>query len=959
DGYLRNVSVCTPGILASILSATGLINATGLCSSSVTGFQNSPIFIHFTEDMDLSTTDAAFTISPAINGIKTWSQSGNALCGSTGPCTSTASLLTFTPTQPWQPSLTYSVTILGSATDISGNDLGTNSSFSFTVGTDYQIPQVIRPDGFLGPGCNPGPGTLASVVDPIFGLRDKTGFCSSIVPGNLNSPVVIDFTEDMDIASVNSSISISPGIIGVKSWSMSPLPQCGSTGPCGGAVSQLTFTPSQPWSIATYNVNISNGAKDLDGNSMSGYSFSFTVGTDFDPPDMDYTVGGPLFSDKATAPCAAAALTSIVSLDTDVCNTAAGMKLRIRFDEAMDQSATMNSFSISPGVTGAFTWPTPQELLFTPSQDLQLFKQYKVTITTGAKDLAGNPLTSDFTRYFSTGDGSGLVDLTPPNIANVFSDTTGGAGGCDGAMNDSLFASFIGNVCTDNGGSGQGANFEIQFSENMNQSVTSQAFSISPSVSGTISWAAGNIMRFSTSQSLNPNVQYQITFNQNAADVAGNKLQSPYILFFQTSPVGGNPGVTTVVVSAGTVAACGGGGGVATDILSATVNNGCQGNPGTNPIVVNFTEPMNQPKTQSGFSISPGVNGSFTWPTATQMVFTPDNSLSYGTRYNITLSTSVEDVQGQRLGNQVFGTFVVGAPDVTPPNISCPGCGIDFEINGDGDSCGAVVPNDVVNQQNGSSGTLNVCSGGNALRIVFSENMNQVATTNAISFSPSVNVTFSWVGNVLTIVPLTTFASDKFYSITVSTSAKDLAGNSLPGDFQVGFKTENSSPKVYAVGLGSQVGCTNFTGVPSVGSIIGGTWASANCFWDNTLSILQPGSYHFLAGNLACVADSQTDNIRIIFDKPMDIVSTASAVSLRRISPPLGSVIKSSWSWSDTNHVLTMSFSEGALCMDLVRNLLNDPSPNYPFYIIDVDQTAKDANGNSLAAPFSFIMEGD
>ncbi len=957
DGYLKGGTTCNPGVLASSLYGLGLKNQTGLCSSIVTGYQNSPIFIHFSEDMDISTADSAFTISPSINGIKAWGLSSNSLCGSTGPCTGN-NLLTFTPTTSWQNAVTYTVSLLGSASDVAGNALGDQYSFSFTVGSDFQIPQVIRPDGYLMPGCNPGPGTLASVLDPVFGLRDKTGFCSSIVPGSSNSPVIIDFTEDMDISSTESAFSISPSIIGVKSWLASPLPQCGTTGPCTGGTSQLTFTPSQPWSISTYSVNIGSSAKDLDGNSFGGYSFSFTVGTDFMPPEMDYTLGGPLFGDKATAPCTAAAITSINNLDIDICNTAAGSNFRIRFSEAMDQSQTMNAFSISPSVNGSFSWPFTNELLFTPSQNLELNKQYRITISASAKDLAGNGLVSDFTRYFTTGNGSGFVDNTPPSVVDLFSDLTGGAGGCDGGINDSLAASFLTNVCTDNAGTGQGANFQVQFSENMNQSVTAQTFSISPSVSGVLSWTAGNILVFSATQALDPNKQYTITIGQNAEDLAGNKLQAPYLIYFETSAVGGNPSVTTITVPAGTVTNCSGGLGVATDILSSTVNNACQGNPANSPIIFNFSEGMNQSRTQAAISLSPSVTGVYSWTSATQLQFTPDSALSYGQRYNISVSTAAEDLQGQRIGNQLTGSFVVGALDTTSPNLSCPGCGVNFEINGDGDSCGA-VPNDVLNQQNGSSSTTNVCTGGDSIQITFSEAMNQLATSNAISFSPSVNVTYTWAGNIVTIRPLTALASNKAYTLSVSTSAKDLAGNSLPSSFSVGFTTENISPKVYAVGLGSQAACLNYTGVPSTGNVLGGNWLSANCLWDNTLSILPASSYKFLAGNQACINDAQTDNIRIIFDKPMDIVSAAAAVNLRRISPPVTSVTKASWIWSDSNHVLTMSFAESPLCMDLVRNAGDDPFANYPFYILEIDQTAKDANGNTLSSPFNFYMEGE
>lgn len=940
DGYVKDAGGCSPGTLASTLYPGGLLNVSGLCSSVVPGYQNSPISIDFSEDMNLSTTDAAVTISPSISGIKSWVTSANPSCGSTGPCGATSRLV-FTPVVPWQHSVTYTVTISGASTDLAGNTIGTNYSFSFTVGSDFNIPRIVLQDAYINSGGGCVPGTLASALDPTNGIRDKTGACSGLTTGALNTPIFIHFSESVIQSSVENNITISPNILGTKSWLTSTNPSCGTTGICGNS-SLFVFTPIQDWQNTTYTVTVPSSTMDLDGNTLgSPYSFSFTFGIDLLPPKLDFTTG-PVLGDLAPT-CGFLGSTLISNLTTDVCNLASGLKLRVRFNEPMNQAATTNAFSLSPAVNGVISWPTPTELLFTPSQDLTLFTQYKLTIGSSAKDIAGNTLGSDFISYFTTGNGS-PANNTPPQVLNILSDTSGGPGGCDGGMDDSISPSFVTNVCTDNSGSGQGAAFEIIFSKNMDQNLTSQAFSISPSVSGMISWVSPTTMRFITTQSLNPNTQYIVSIGQNASDSNGIKMQNNYILYFLSSPIGGYPAVNSINVFSGTLAACQAGTGASTNILASTVNNGCIGNPAVNPIVVTFSSPMNLTTMQSGFSISPSVQGQFTFPSANQMVFTPDVALQYGKRYNITLSTSITDSSGKGLKNQVFGTFVVGALDSSQPSVT----GVDFEQSGDGDDCG-VTPNDAINMQTGTV-TTTVCAG-TPIIIHFSEAMDTSSVQNAFNISPSITGAITFSGNDMIITPSLPLTSLQSYTLSISTSAKDLAGNSLQSSFSLVFKAEDNSPQVKAIGVASQANCASFV-------------QTSGCWWESGSSIQQASNYSFIPGLQACPSDSVTDNIVLVFNQSMDPVATVSAITISAVSqisvPAYSSIRKGQWLWSDSNRTLTISITDvsNACGFDMLFNTGISVS-NYPLYLIQIDQSATNSSGLRLAAPFNFFFESN
>ncbi len=952
DGYVRNALGCNPGTLASSLYPNGIRNAIGICSGILIGNQNTPIFIDFSESLDLSTADSLVTISPNINGVKTWSASPNASCGSTGTC-GTSSRFTFTPVESWQHSVTYTVSFSGNIKDLAGNRLGENYIFSFTVGSDFQIPRVIMQDGFLNLGFGCSPGTLASAFDPVNGLRNQSGFCSSITTGYTNSALYIHFSEDMDRTSAENGLNISPAISGVKTWSTSGLAQCGSTGNCGTS-SLLTFTPSTDWQNTTYSVTLGNSIIDLDGNPLgSSYSFIFTVGTDLISPKLDFATG-PVLGDFAPA-CGGFGLSLLPSHTTNVCSTFNGSKIRVRFTEAMDQNKTTNSFSISPSVNGIISWPVTNELLFTPSQSMSLFTQYRISINSSASDIAGNRLASDFLWYFTTGDGTGS-DNFPPAITNLSSDTQVGPGGCNAGMDDSLLGSFVNNVCTDNNGTGSGAAFQVTFSKNMEQNLTAQAFSISPSVSGYIVWISPTIMRFITTQSLNPSSQYVVSIGTGAVSSSGQNIETSFVRYFNTSNIGGNLALNTLNLFANTLANCQSGSGILTDILSSITNNACPGNPTVNPILLTFSQTFVQSTLINGFNISPTVSGYFSFPSANQAQFNPDNSLQFGKRYTITIPSSVTNSAGRGLQNTIFATFVVGSLDSNSPSIS----GADFEISTDGDGCGA-LPNDLVNQPNGA--VVNSVCTGRQIIIHFSEAMDTNSVLNAISISPFINATYSFTGNDLYIRPLTSFSGNVNYVITISSNAKDIAGNAMSSSFTIGFNTENTSPKVVAIGVASQSNCSNFTSNSYGGNPVGGNWTMAQCYWSDGLQVLSPAAYSLFPGGLTCPSNSTTDDIRIIFNQAMDPVATINAISMSFISNSGGGIsliTKNSWVWSDSFHVVTIQFTDSTSgCNQDLSRVVNITDPSYPFYLVQVDQTAKSANGVTIASPFNFILEGN
>ncbi|MFY9560525.1 MAG: ice-binding family protein [Terriglobales bacterium] len=230
----------------------------------------------------------------------------------------------------------------------------------------------------FGAGCsdpdkagNPGvtPPTVVSVAPP----DGAVGACP-------NTIVTATFSKAMNPATINDTTFTltAPG----------PTPVAGVVtydAPSNTAI----FTPSSTLALSTvYTATITTGAKDTFGNSLaSDFVWSFTTGS-------TTCQAGPPTVISVTPPDGA----SGICPDTVVVAT---------FSEAMNP-ATINSttFLLAAGATavaGAVTYDAPSHAAtFTPTNPLTLSTLYTATITTGAQDLFGNSLASDFVWTFTT-----------------------------------------------------------------------------------------------------------------------------------------------------------------------------------------------------------------------------------------------------------------------------------------------------------------------------------------------------------------------------------------------------------------------------------------------------------------------------------------------------------------------------------------------------------------------------
>ncbi len=275
-------------------------------------------------------------------------------------------------------STTFTATITTAAQSLVGGlPLASNFVWTFTTsaGIDTTAPSV----------------TITNPADTATGVAT-------------NQKIAATFSEDMDSTTINelSFTLTGPGatpVLGTVTYST-----IGAT---------ATFTPSSALLTGTlYTASITTAARDLAGNALaSAFTWSFTTGAG--PDIVAPTVSAAVPANGASA----------VSLTTGISAV---------FSKAMDAS-TLNTatFTVTgPGatvVTGKVTYDESSDTAtFTPASPLGASTSFNATITTGAMDLEGNALASNFVWTFATGTSSGLspIDLGAAANFGVLAATT-------------------------------------------------------------------------------------------------------------------------------------------------------------------------------------------------------------------------------------------------------------------------------------------------------------------------------------------------------------------------------------------------------------------------------------------------------------------------------------------------------------------------------------------------------
>ena len=425
-----------------------------------------------------------------------------------------------------------------------------------------------------------GPAPMVTFISPAYAA---TG-----VP--INTKILATFSEAMDSSTITTStFTLKQGTTSVS-------------GTVSYAGLSATFAPSSNLAAsAAHTATITTGAKSSSGNALAAnfvWSFTTSQVPDTTPPTV-----------SSISPASAATGVPV------------NIKVLATFSEAMDPlTITTSTFTLKQGATPVSGTVTYAGLTATlnPSSNLAASTAYTATVTTAAKDLAGNALAANFVWSFTTGQ---ATDTTPPQVASTFPVNTA---------------------------TGVGININIlaTFSEAMDPlTITVSTFTLKQGatpVSGIVTYA-GLTATLNPSSNLAASTAYTATVTTAAKDLAGNALGANFVWSFTT---GTTPDTTPPAVTF-------------TSPLDTATGVAVNAN-----ILATFSEAMDPLTiTTATFTLTQGatpVSGIVTYAGLTATL-NPASNLTASTAYIATITTGAKDLAGNALAANFVWNFTTGA----------------------------------------------------------------------------------------------------------------------------------------------------------------------------------------------------------------------------------------------------------------------------------------------------------
>jgi len=406
----------------------------------------------------------------------------------------------------------------------------------------------------------------------------------------LNQVISITFNEVMNPATFTSESFVLQGtavIAGTKAATV-------VTGVFTFSDKTVIFTPSSPLAAnTTYTGTVKTAVKDLDGNALQvEFVWSFTTGI---PPTVTVT-------DPANA-AISVVLNKIVTAT---------------FSVPMNPlTITASTFTVKQGTTpvvGTVTY-TGLTASFTPAVPFAANTVYTGTIMTGANNLTGIPLATDYVWTFSTGTSPTVISTDPLNNAIGISLTKAVAATFSVPMDPLTFSTTT-------------------FNLKMGTSA----------IAGAVTYS-GSTAVFTPTIGFIPNTVYTATITTAVKNVAGLPLVSDYVWSFTT-------GIAPTVT------------------LTDPINN-ATGVILTKTVTANFSVAMD-PLTLTGttFTVKQGttpVVGAVTYSGTTASFNPTMTALLPNTIYTATITTDAKNVAGIGLAIDHVWSFTTEA--LVPPTV--------------------------------------------------------------------------------------------------------------------------------------------------------------------------------------------------------------------------------------------------------------------------------------------------
>jgi len=360
------------------------------------------------------------------------------------------------------------------------------------------------------------------------------------------------------------------------------------------------------------------------------------------------------------------------------------------FNKEMDRASVEAAFHISPPVNGTFTWEGPVAR-FNLDDYFEEATTYTYWLDTTARDADGIHLLEALHVNFTTGEGK---DAFPPTVVSILSAR---------APRDAVV--------------------RISFSEPMDRASVVAATSIRPVVPGNLSWELDTLV-FRPGRLLEYDTLYTVVIEGSAQDLAGIAMGTDVFYTFRTIPDTVPPAV-----------------------LSTTPRTGATGVSTATAVTLVLSDDVDRDSLQGALAWDPPVLTTVAWDGSTATL-TPEHLLDEGTKYNLTVGTTLSDVRGNPLAEAYLLSFTTaGSSDRVAP----------FLVRATPPAGSNVAP-------------------GGQVRLTFSEPMDRTSVEEAILVSPMARPSFSWSGEVLTVT-LEGTVEGRVYTINVAGTIRDQAGN--------------------------------------------------------------------------------------------------------------------------------------------------------------------------------------
>ena len=312
----------------------------------------------------------------------------------------------------------------------------------------------------------------------------------------------------------------------------------------------------------------------------------------------------------------------------------------ILFTQPMDRESVEKAFTIDPPVEGIFYWGNyttePMYGLFAneksgynlgatittfskvtsmsyafAKKDSYPDKEYKVTIGTTAKDTAGTYMRFPLEYSFKT-----VQSYTTYN--GIQTDPV--HGDIDVSPLDYSYTGIT-----------------VTFPRRMDKSSVELKTHITPPMNATYLWPEENVLRIYTGGPFLSDTTITVLIEQSAKGKDGVPIGQDFNFSFRTA---------------------------ALSITSTNPSNGQLFTSQTDPITISFNDFVKLSTAQSAISISPAVNGSFSfggyspYEQLNQIKFTPSSSMQPNTKYTVTITTGLMDMYGNKMKEPYTFSFV-------------------------------------------------------------------------------------------------------------------------------------------------------------------------------------------------------------------------------------------------------------------------------------------------------------